>query len=237
MSSRMTERREAIAKFVTERGTVTFAQLKKTFPDVSEMTIRTDLRPLDEARRIVRTHGGARSVEYVVGTDNLLLNRSARNVEEKNIIAGKAKELVRPNSTIFLDSGSTTTRLAKEIEDKRLLAFTNSLTCAAELSNLENVHTIVIGGKLNRYSMSLNGSKSIEEIGLLNFDMLFLGLISFQSSMGLAAAPTTRRRSSVRSYPTRSARRCSWIPQSSGSAAPSRSAASRTWTTSSPTAS
>ena len=170
MSSRMTERREAIAKFVTERGTVTFAQLKKTFPDVSEMTIRTDLRPLDEARRIVRTHGRARSVEYVVGTDNLLLNRSARNVEEKNIIAGKAKELVRPNSTIFLDSGSTTTRLAKEIEDKRLLAFTNSLTCAAELSNLENVHAIVIGGKLNRYSMSLNGSKSIEEIGLLNFD-------------------------------------------------------------------
>lgn len=184
MSSSMTERREAIAKFVTERGTVTFAQLKKTFPDVSEMTIRTDLRTLDEARRIVRTHGGARSVEYVVGTDNLLLNRSARNVEEKNIIAGKAKELVRPNSTIFLDSGSTTTRLAKEIEDKRLLAFTNSLTCAAELSNLENVHTIVIGGKLNRYSMSLNGSKSIEEIGLLNFDMLFLGLTSFQSSMG-----------------------------------------------------
>lgn len=162
MSSRMTERREAIAKFVTERGTVTFAQLKKTFPDISEMTIRTDLRPLDEARRIVRTHGRARSVEYVVGTDNLLLNRSARNVEEKNIIAGKAKE----------------------IEDKRLLAFTNSLTCAAELSNLENVHTIVIGGKLNRYSMSLNGSKSIEEIGLLNFDMLFLGLTSFQSSMG-----------------------------------------------------
>lgn len=32
--------------------------------------------------------------------------------------------------------------------------------------------------------MSLNGSKSIEEIGLLNFDMLFLGLTSFQSSMG-----------------------------------------------------
>lgn len=32
--------------------------------------------------------------------------------------------------------------------------------------------------------MSLNGSKSIEEIGLLNFDMPFLGLTSFQSSMG-----------------------------------------------------
>ena len=32
MSSSMTERRETIAKFVTERGTVTFAKLKKTFP-------------------------------------------------------------------------------------------------------------------------------------------------------------------------------------------------------------
>ena len=136
--------------------------------------------------RIVRTHGGARSVEYVVGTDDLLLNRNTRNVEAKTTIARKAKELVRPDSTVFLDSGSTTTALARELDDVRTLIFTNSLTCAAELARLEHARTIMIGGTLNRYSLSLNGSKSIEDINSLNFDLLFLGVTSFQSSTGFA---------------------------------------------------
>lgn len=184
MSTSMQERRDGIAEMVTEKGSITFAQLKRAFPDVSEMTLRTDLKALDEARRIVRTHGGARSVEYIVGTDDLLLNRTTRNVEDKGVIARKAKELVRPDSTIFLDSGSTTTALARELDDVRTLAFTNSLTCAAELARLERVRTIVIGGSLNRYSMSLNGSRSIEDVSSLSFDLLFLGVTSFQSSTG-----------------------------------------------------
>ena len=154
MSTSMQERRDGIAQFVTAEGSVTFGQLKKAFSGVSEMTLRTDLKALDEARRIVRTHGGARSVEYVVGTDDLLLNRNTRNVEAKAIIARKARELIRPDSTIFFDSGSTTTALAREMEDVRALAFTNSLTCAAELARLERVRTIMVGGGLNRYSMT-----------------------------------------------------------------------------------
>lgn len=182
----MIERRDAIANLVTSEGSITFTQLKKAFPDVSEMTLRTDLKALDEARRIVRTHGGARSVEYVVGTDDLLLNRNTRNVEAKACIARKARELVRPDTTIFLDSGSTTTALARELEDMRTLVFTNSLTCAAELARLENARTIMIGGSLNRYSLSLNGSKSLEDVASLSFDLLFLGVTSFQSSSGFA---------------------------------------------------
>ncbi len=139
-----------------------------------------------ESRRIVRTHGGARSVEYVVGTDDLLLNRNTRNVESKAVIARKAKELLRPDSTIFLDSGSTTTALARELDDMRMIVFTNSLTCAAELARLERARTIMIGGTLNRYSLSLNGSKSVEDVNALSFDLLLLGVTSFQSSSGFA---------------------------------------------------
>ena len=48
MSSAMVERREAIAQLVTSEGSVTFGQIKKAFPDVSEMTLRTDLKALDD---------------------------------------------------------------------------------------------------------------------------------------------------------------------------------------------
>lgn len=186
MATSMNQRRDSIVQMVSELGNVSFSQIKERFSDVSDMTLRTDLKTLDAERRIVRTHGGARSVEYVVGTDDLLLNRSGRNIEAKAVIAKKAAGLVRPNTTLFLDSGSTTTELAKELQDTRAIAFTNSLTCAAELARLEQLETIVIGGSLNRYSMSLKGGRAIEEIGGLNFDVLFLGVTSFQSSTGFA---------------------------------------------------
>ena len=59
----MENRREAICALVNERKNVTFAEIKEAFPQVSDMTIRTDLRVLDEKKRIVRIHGGAKSVE------------------------------------------------------------------------------------------------------------------------------------------------------------------------------
>ena len=105
----MDERRDAIVALVNEKSNITFAELKKRFPQVSDMTIRTDLKALDEAKRIVRVHGGAKSVEQVIGNDDLLGKRAVRNVEAKQLIAEKAVKLVRPNTTVFIDSGSTTT--------------------------------------------------------------------------------------------------------------------------------
>jgi len=186
MAMGMKQRRESIVELINQEGNVSFSQLKKAFPDVSEMTLRTDLKSLDQSRLIVRTHGGARSVQFVVGTDDLLLNRNARNVEEKNEIATKAAKLVRPDSTVFIDSGSTTTALARVIPDQRELIVTNSLTVAAELARLEQGRCIVIGGNLNRYSMSLYGSKTIEDVSSISFDVLFLGVTTYNSSMGFA---------------------------------------------------
>ena len=66
--SPMEQRRNQIVELVNRKGSISFAQLKEAFPSVSEMTLRTDLKALDEARRVVRVHGGAKSVEQVVGT-------------------------------------------------------------------------------------------------------------------------------------------------------------------------
>ena len=64
----METRRDAIVQLINEMGTVTFAQIKKEFPNVSEMTLRTDLKCLDEAKKILRVHGGARSVQAIFST-------------------------------------------------------------------------------------------------------------------------------------------------------------------------
>ena len=66
----MEQRRNAIVELVNREGSLSFVQLKEAFPSVSEMTLRTDLKALDQARRVVRVHGGVKSVEVVVGTDD-----------------------------------------------------------------------------------------------------------------------------------------------------------------------
>ena len=97
----------------TEREAPSWRLPKEAFPSVSEMTLRTDLKALDQARRVVRVHGGVKSVEVVVGTDDQFGRRTARNAAEKQIIAEKAATLLRPNTTVFLDSGSTATAVAR----------------------------------------------------------------------------------------------------------------------------
>ena len=137
-------RRSAIVAYINEKGEVTFAQLKEAFPNVSDMTLRTDLKNLDDNKRIVRIHGGARSVYVVFGTDDFLSRRSIRNVDAKKAIIMKAKELIGPGTSIFLDSGSTTTMLAAELDDQPNLIVTSSISCAMELGGLEKPQVLIV---------------------------------------------------------------------------------------------
>ncbi len=180
----METRRNAIVELINECGTVSFSQLKETFPNVSEMTLRTDLKLLDEAKRIVRIHGGAKSVQVVIGTDDYLSKRSVRNIEEKQKIVEKALTLLRPDTTIFMDSGSTTTLLARQFPDQSNLIYTTGLTCATELANLSSPTVMLPGGMLNRYSQSVFGISAVRELERVNFSQTFLGVTGYSRAAG-----------------------------------------------------
>ena len=97
----MEERRNAIVELVDAMGTVSFRQLKEQFPNVSEMTLRTDLKALDAEGRIVRIHGGARSVEQIIGTDGLLSTRTGKNAEAKSLVRTGNFELADAKLTVL----------------------------------------------------------------------------------------------------------------------------------------
>lgn len=180
----MEQRRNEIVELINQKGNVSFSQIKTAFPNVSEMTLRTDLKALDEANRIVRIHGGAKSVQVILGTDDFLNRRSIRNISEKQEIAQKALKLIRPDNTIFLDSGSTTTALARIFPDQSNLIYTSGLSCAMELANLEHPMVNIPGGKLNRYSMSVYGFPAVKELEGVNFDQAFIGITCYSRETG-----------------------------------------------------
>lgn len=182
----METRRNAIVDLINENGTVSFAQLKDAFPNVSEMTLRTDLKLLDEARKILRIHGGAKSVQVLIGTDDFLNRKSVRNIPQKQKIAEKALTLLRPDTTIYIDSGSTTTIFARQFPDQSNLIYTTGLSCATELANLSNPSVMLPGGKLNRYSQSVFGFSAIKELEGVNFHQAFLGITGYHDAIGFS---------------------------------------------------
>jgi len=83
----------------------------------------------------------AKSIEAIVGlTEELYSKRLLHNVEQKSFIAEKALTLLEPNTSVFIDSGTTTTALARIMPDSNLRIFTSGLTCALELARLKGVY-------------------------------------------------------------------------------------------------
>ena len=180
----VTKRRMSIVEFVNKSREVSFSQLKEAFPSVSDMTLRTDLKALDDARQIIRIHGGVKSVDTVFGNDDLIARREMLHVEEKKQIAQKAAALIRPHTTLFLDSGSTTTELARVMPDIPLEIYTTSLPCAVELARLSEAKVYVSGGELNANSLSLFGPKAYDMLDGVNFDLTFIGVTAWDEKTG-----------------------------------------------------
>ena len=180
----MQKRRQKMTELINREGQITFARLKEAFPDISEMTLRTDLKNLDEAGLIIRIHGGAKSIDTVAGTDGFLSQRSVRNQEKKMQIARKAAELVHGKGSAFIDSGSTTTLLSRYFPDEARQIYTCGVSCATELAALTRPTVHLLGGQMNRYSLSVAGSRSLLALQACHFDICFLGVTSFHPDMG-----------------------------------------------------
>lgn len=180
----MEQRRDDIVSFVNENGSVTFAQIKERFTGVSEMTLRTDLKVLDQQNRIIRIHGGAKSLDQITKNDDFLKQRYIRNTEEKKIIAQKALNLVKPDHTVFIDSGSTTTMLSHILKDQPNTFVTSGLTCAIEMAKLKSAKVSLTGGNLNNRSLSVNGFEGLRLIERVNFDEAFIGVTNFSYKTG-----------------------------------------------------
>ena len=171
----MNDRRKAIIELVNRSGEINFKLLKENFPDVSDATLRTDLRQLDADGKIVRIHGGAKSISIATGKVDNYYTRSSRNVDKKQEIAKKAISLLEPQMSLYISAGSSCTELAKIIPDIPLNIFTDGVITAMELTKLEKVRITVLGGELATNGVRLKGYDVIAKLNTLRFDYAFCG--------------------------------------------------------------
>ncbi len=183
----MNDRQVLINEYIQARGEVSLSALKKLVPNVSEMTIRRDLEALESGGKIIRIHGGARSVKAInMLVEDVFSKRSMTNTAQKRLIAEKALSYVGDNSSVFIDSGSTAMALAEIIPDKKLLISTCGLNVAAELLRLKNSRINLIGGEVNKDSISTYGPSARLAVDSINIDVAFIAATAFSPKYGFS---------------------------------------------------
>lgn len=177
------ERRNKIQEILTQHQRILVTEISELLA-TSLVTIRKDLAILEKRGLLRRVHGGAILTNPSV-VDLALTEKEHIHAQEKERIARVAEQLIGEDKVIILDSGSTTTAIARRLKvRKNITIITNAVNIAWELAASEN-EVIIIGGTVREQSFSLVGPLSEDAISHLTADKLFLGVDGIHFDCGL----------------------------------------------------
>lgn len=166
------ERKQRILTALDRTPTVRVADLSRALR-VSTACIRRDLAELERVGLLRRTHGGA-VTPRLAALEPTVAEKEDRFQREKAAIAGLAVGLIAEGDTIFLDAGTTTRQIARELLHRRgLTVVTNALNIAWELAASDH-EVVLTGGQLRRGILSQVGPLAEQAIASLHVDKLFL---------------------------------------------------------------
>jgi len=178
------ERHELILKKLGEDGYVNVTDLSQEF-HVSLVTIRKDLKSLEEKNLLFRSHGRAiPSNPYT--TEHHVNIKEKIQTDEKVRIAIAAGLILNPNESIIIASGTSVIEFARHLKPvEGLTVLTASLDTALILSENPNIDVIQLGGIVRRSSSSVVGPISEKMLAEFTFTKLFLGVDGIDLDYGL----------------------------------------------------
>lgn len=178
------ERHKLILNKLEEKGYVDVNELSQEF-DVSLVTIRKDLKALEEKNLLFRSHG--RAIPSNPYTKENHVNEKVKiQTKEKVRIAKAAGLILEPNDSIIIASGTSVIEFARHIKPvDGLTVLTASLNTSLILSENPNIDVIQLGGIVRRSSSSVIGPISEKMLAEFTFTKLFLGVDGIDLEYGL----------------------------------------------------
>jgi len=178
------DRRMFILKKIEKEEQVNVSELSQRF-QVSEVTIRKDLRHLEKKNILIRSRGGAMK-QSLINTDLSIYDRRKQNINLKVAIGNAASVLIRDGETILLDTGTTIMELAKHLPKKiDITVITNSVDITFRLAEYPNIRVIMPGGILRRNSLALVGEQAAESLRNYYCDKYFLSADGIDIQSGI----------------------------------------------------
>ena len=180
----ITERHEKILAKLNEKGKVEVPDLSESL-NVSEVTIRKDLRILEDKGLLFRTHGGATKTNPYT-SDKPVQEKEFVNIAEKNSIAKEACKLIGDTDSIILASGTSILAMARCLNPTHHLnVITSAINVSMELSRHENIDILQLGGQLRHSSNSVVGPYAESFLNNITCGMYFLGVDGIDLDFGI----------------------------------------------------
>lgn len=173
-------RQAQLIEEVRTRGALTVEALAEQF-GVTLQTVRRDVKQLAEAGLLARFHGGVRLPSST--TENIAyLKRQQLNAQPKQRIARAVARAVPEGSSLFINIGTTTEAIARELlHHKGLRVITNNLNVAAILSGNADCEVIVAGGVVRPRDRGIVGEVTVDFISRFKVDIGLIGISAIEA--------------------------------------------------------
>lgn len=181
------ERHKYILNILQKEGYVKVLDLAKQL-DVTAVTVRKDLKILEEKGMLYRTHGSASPVNPHPG-DRHVTEKAKINPDEKRRIGSAATHLIKNNDSIIINSGSTICAFAEQIEPVEGLTIVSASTKATMiLGEMDSINLIQLGGIYRKKSTSVIGSYTQSFLRDVTCSKLFLGVDGIDIDFGITTS-------------------------------------------------
>lgn len=179
------ERLNRIEHHLKSVGAMTVAELSEMF-GVSDMTIRRDLKTLEEQGSIQRTHGGAIAVRYDYQEPMYQVKQPLHPLQKQAIARYAVEHFIEDNDIIILEGGTTIHAMIPHLESvQNLTIITNSLQTLVRLQSQLSQHTIIsTGGVLRENSLTFVGSPVDRVLEEFHANKVFLSATGWTPDMG-----------------------------------------------------
>ncbi len=180
MQKEISGRQRLIMEFLREHGSVQVDELSAHL-QVTPQTIRRDLNRLYELNLVLRVRGGA-----VIKDPDENLGYGARKIlmaEEKTAIARLTARIISDNSSMFINLGTTTERVADFLVDRTgILVITNNINVASTLWPHRGVEVMIAGGTIRHSDGGIVGTSTEEFIDKFKPDYAVIGCSAIDES-------------------------------------------------------
>lgn len=178
----LTEERRKLIMDRLDSHEIVKSQELMTLSNSSESTIRRDLQEMEADGLLKRIHGGAKRI-VKLDYEPDMLEKSLKNIHEKQLIAKYATHYIHDGDFIYLDAGTSTYEMIPFLVDKDINVITNSVYHATALTDLK-IPTMIIGGNIKLTTKAVVSAFSLQQLALFRFDKAFMGINGIHATHG-----------------------------------------------------
>jgi DeoR family transcriptional regulator, deoxyribose operon repressor len=188
MSNRKNQRAFEILKLLKSDPDKSVAELAAFF-EVSEMTIRRDLRELEKKNFYQK-----KNIITVDSVENVLIPKEtytleseiSKNLAEKEKIGKYAVSLIEPNDILIIDAGTTTGTMSRFLPaDIPYTVICNNFYILDNIYKMSNISIIVPGGYYHSADQLFESTEGISLIKKHRATKLFLSAAGVHEKLGL----------------------------------------------------